>query len=177
MYLELDREEGIRDIRQQGYADRMVDQDARENDKYLRSFADKHPALTEAEFKAEYIAGVVQREFEVKQSREEGEGRLSITAPQDRADELEKVSLDKDWFERASRQIREFPTVADYPVEEMAVAQAYWNGQRDLFNSAREAALKADPTLAKDLPAAIEVDEIRVRQKVQEQDQAMEVGR
>lgn len=177
MSLELDREEGIRDIRQQSYTDRMAHQDAADNEESLRRFADNHPALTAAEVKAEYIAGVVQREFEVKQSREGGQDRPSITAPQDRANESEKVSLDKDWFERASWQIRESPTVAAYPVEEMAVARAYWSGQRDMFNSAREAALKTDPTLAKDLPAAIEVDEIRVRQQMQEQDQSMEVDR
>ena len=89
------------------------------------------------------------------------------------ASEKEKVQIDQEWFERHSFHIREANTVAAYPAEQMAVPQAYWSGQRDLYNSIREDAITLNPSREKDLPAAIEFDEIRVRQQIQEPDQSL----
>jgi hypothetical protein len=83
------------------------------------------------------------------------------------------VQIDQEWFERHSFHIREANTVAAYPAEQMAVPQAYWSGQRDLYNSIREDAITLNPNREKDLPAAIEFDEIRVRQRIQEPDQSL----
>jgi hypothetical protein len=140
-------------VRQQGFTDV---QDQSGNAVYLAELAEKNPTLNSAEVRSAYLQGVAQQQ---------PEGRNE-----------EKVQLDQEWFERHSFHIREANTVAAYAPEEMAVAQAYWSGQRDLFNSVREDAITVNPSRAKDLPAAIEFDEIRVRQQIQEPGQSLELA-
>jgi hypothetical protein len=74
------------------------------------------------------------------------------------------------WLEQESARIREASELS-VPTAEVELAEAYWSGRRDSFNEAREYMLQANAGLEKDLPAAIEVDEIRVRQKIEVQDQ------
>lgn len=81
------------------------------------------------------------------------------------------VPLDREWFDRASWTIRESQSRENVPIHELARVEAYWSGQRDLYNSVHQAAIKADPSLEKELPPAIQIDEIRVRQRVFEQEQ------
>jgi hypothetical protein len=137
-------------VRQQGFTDV---QNQSGNAAYLAELAEKNPSLTSAEIRSAYLQGVAQQQ---------PEGRIE-----------EKVQLDQEWFERHSFHIREANTVAAYPAEQMAVPQAYWSGQRDLYNSIREDAITLNPTREKDLPGAIEFDEIRVRQQIQEPDQSL----
>ena len=89
------------------------------------------------------------------------------TAP-DTPAEVRTASLN--WLEQESARIREASELS-VPTAEVELAEAYWSGRRDSFNEAREYMLQANAGLEKDLPAAIEVDEIRVRQKIEVQDQ------
>jgi len=82
--------------------------------------------------------------------------------------EVRTASLN--WLEQESARIREASELS-VPTADVELAEAYWSGRRDSFNEAREYMLQANAGLEKDLPAAIEVDEIRVRQQIEVQDQ------
>jgi hypothetical protein len=92
----------------------------------------------------------------------------------------EPETVGQTWLDQEGNRIREAAALA-VPAAEIALAGAYWNGRREGFNSAREDVLANHPERAQDLPAAIEVDEIRIRQQVLEQEQtrdrSLEVAR
>jgi hypothetical protein len=82
----------------------------------------------------------------------------------------EPETVSQTWLDQEATRIREAAALA-VPAAEIDLAGAYWNGRREGFNSAREDVLAKHPERAQDLPAAIEVDEIRIRQQVLEQEQ------
>jgi hypothetical protein len=96
--------------------------------------------------------------------RDEYTGRLK---DQEMGDKRDTVS--QTWLERQAKLIRQADIAV--AVEDVPLAMAYYNGWRQAYNSAREDVIENHPERAKDLPAAIEVDEIRVRQQVMEQEQ------
>jgi len=53
---------------------------------------------------------------------------------------------------------------------ETSAALNYWRGRAEEFNARREAIVRHHPELVKDLPPALEIDEIQVRQQVLEQE-------
>ena len=53
---------------------------------------------------------------------------------------------------------------------EASAALNYWRGRAEEFNATREAIVRHHPELARDLPPALEVDEIQVRQRVLERE-------
>lgn len=57
---------------------------------------------------------------------------------------------------------------------EASAALNYWRGRAEEFNTTREAIVRHRPELAKDLPPALEVDEIQVRQRVLERERGKE---
>lgn len=57
-------------------------------------------------------------------------------------------------------------------VLETSAALNYWRGRAEEFNATREAIVQHRPELAKDLPPALEVDEIQVRQRVLERERS-----
>lgn len=77
------------------------------------------------------------------------------------------------WLQQEATLIREASELA-VPASEIGLANAYWNGRREGFNSAREDVLAHFPDRSRDLPDAIQVDEVRVRQLVIEQEQAID---
>jgi hypothetical protein len=78
------------------------------------------------------------------------------------------VTASKEWLQQEAERIREASELA-VPAAEADLAAAYWNGRREGFNSVREDVLAKYPDRANDLPEAIQVDEILVRQVQQEQ--------
>jgi hypothetical protein len=74
----------------------------------------------------------------------------------------------KEWLQQEAERIRQAADLV-VPAAEAGLAAAYWNGRRESFNSAREDVLAKYPDRANDLPEAIQVDEILVRQVQQEQ--------
>jgi len=78
-------------------------------------------------------------------------------------------TVSQTWLEAEVIRIKSANIAA--AVEDVPLALAYYNGRREAFNSAREDFIENHPERAKDTPAAIEVDEIRVRQQVMEQEQ------
>jgi hypothetical protein len=91
-----------------------------------------------------------------------------VQTAQNTPTEVRTASLN--WLEQEAVRIREASELS-VPTAEVELAEAYWSGRRDSFNEAREQMLHANPGLEKDLPAAIEIDEIRVRQQMGVQDQ------
>ena len=57
---------------------------------------------------------------------------------------------------------------------EASAALNYWRGRAEEFNATREAIVRHRPELARDLPPALEVDEIQVRQRVLERERREE---
>ncbi|MBV9082695.1 MAG: hypothetical protein JOZ62_08475 [Acidobacteriaceae bacterium] len=57
---------------------------------------------------------------------------------------------------------------------EAVAALNHWRGRAEEFNATREAIARQHPEIAKDLPAALEVDEIQVRQRVLERERSEE---
>lgn len=68
-----------------------------------------------------------------------------------------RAEIDREW-----RDVVAFSTV------EAAAALNYWRGRGEEYNATREAIIHSHPHLVKDLPPAIQVDEIQVRQQVLE---------
>lgn len=83
-----------------------------------------------------------------------------------------------DWLQKESATIRQAAEIA-VPTAEIELAHAYWNGRRESYNSVREGLISNQPTVAADLPPAIQVDEIRIRQQVldQQQDRSLATAR
>ena len=80
----------------------------------------------------------------------------------------ESRTVSQTWLEREATRLRESPERAGVSIEEIALAEAYYNGRREGFNSAREDFLEHHPERANDIPPAIEIQEIRVRQRAME---------
>lgn len=57
---------------------------------------------------------------------------------------------------------------------EAGAALNYWRGRAEEFNATREAIVRHRPELARDLPPALEIDEIQVRQRVLERERSEE---
>ncbi len=74
----------------------------------------------------------------------------------------------ENWLRREASRIREVAELV-IPVSEIAVAESYLNGRREAFNSLRDEFLAQHPDRAKDLPEAIQVDQIRMQQAQEEQ--------
>jgi hypothetical protein len=70
------------------------------------------------------------------------------------------------WLEQEARLIRESSEVAGrIATEDIPLAEAYYSGRRDSFNSAREDFIQHNPDLANSVPSAIEADELRIQQR------------
>jgi len=59
-------------------------------------------------------------------------------------------------------------------VVEASAALNYWRGRAEEFNATREAIVRNRPELLRDLPPALEIDEIQVRQRVLERERSEE---
>jgi hypothetical protein len=79
----------------------------------------------------------------------------------------ESLTVSPTWLEQEAGGIRaaERGGVAS---EDIPLAEAYYNGRREAFNSARTDFLANNPERANEVPAAIEIQEIRVPQRVLE---------
>lgn len=76
-----------------------------------------------------------------------------------------------DWYLAKEReQIKE---------ENVPLHEAYLSGRRDSYNALREDLVSKNPELEKSLPPSVEMDEIQVRQAVQQQkeDRSLELAR
>lgn len=86
-----------------------------------------------------------------------------------------------DWYlaqERAN--IKEIQgAAAQMSNENLPLHEAYLSGRRDAYNSLRDEVVIENPELAKSLPPSIEMDEIKVRQVVEQQkeDRSLELAR
>jgi hypothetical protein len=85
----------------------------------------------------------------------------------------ERLGVSVDWLRDEAETIK---VQAEWAVDAGVAAThaAYVNGRRDAFNELRMDILDGDPGREKDLPPAIQIDEIQVRQKVLEQEQSQE---
>jgi hypothetical protein len=73
--------------------------------------------------------------------------------------EARRAEIDAEW-----REVVAFSTV------ETAAALNYWRGRAEEYNAFRETLMRQHPDREKDLPPALQVDEIQVRQVVLEQE-------
>jgi hypothetical protein len=82
------------------------------------------------------------------------------------------------WLEQEARLIRESSEVAGrIATEDIPLAEAYYSGRRDSFNSAREDFIQHNPDLANSVPSAIEADEIRIQQRaIEPENLSLEFG-
>jgi hypothetical protein len=77
--------------------------------------------------------------------------------------EARRSEIDTEW-----REVVAFSTV------EGAAAVNYWRGRAEEYNAFRDALVRQHPDREKDLPPALQVDEIQVRQAVLEQEKEQE---
>ncbi len=204
-----EKDQAILNVRLQGYIDTQAAPDRSENsiESSVAGLSARYPVLTPAEVRLEYITGVVEREAQVKNSGIESQYRSSTAYDEgldlagQREDRLRDAETQKilveffdkarevdptvpdirkapTWFDQEASRIQQAPELA-VPANEIELANAYWNGRREGFNSARQFAIDHNPSLEMDLPPAIQLDEIRVRQPAleQEQDQSLSVAR
>lgn len=86
-----------------------------------------------------------------------------------------------DWYLAKEReQIKEIQSAAAQITEEnVPLHEAYLSGRRDSYNALREDLVSKNPELEKSLPPSVEMDEIQVRQAVQQQkeDRSLELAR
>jgi hypothetical protein len=204
-----EKDQAILNVRLQGYIDTQAAPDRSENsiESSVAGLSARYPVLTPAEVRLEYITGVVEREAQVKNSGIESQYRSSTAYDEgldlagQREDRLRDAETQKilveffdkarevdptvpdirkapTWFDQEASRIQQAPDLA-VPAHEIELANAYWNGRREGYNSARQFAIDHNPGLVMDLPPAIQLDEIRVRQPAleQEQDQSLSVAR
>lgn len=83
-----------------------------------------------------------------------------------------------DWYLAKEReQIKEIQSAgAQITEENVPLHQAYLSGRRDSYNALRENLVANNPELEKSLPPSVEMDEIQVRQAVQQQKDDRSVG-
>lgn len=79
--------------------------------------------------------------------------------------ERQPPNVNQSWLEKEAQLIRESSAVAGrIATEDIPLAEAYYSGRRDAFNSAREDFIQHNPELAATVPPAIETHEIRIQQ-------------
>lgn len=109
------------------------------------------------------------RKYDVEQTHEAARPTVELDDQQRKA--LEHAMRERQlWI---TSEVAE--TVAFSKVEENA-ALNYLRGRAEEYNDVRDTLIKHVPSLEKDLPAALRVDEIRVRQVTQEQERQEEIG-
>jgi len=95
--------------------------------------------------------------------------------------ELAKAIIDEDLAVRPLEIEREWRSATAETLVQAGAATNYFRGRADEWNATRESIARNHPELAKDLPPAIQVDEIVVRQQAlereQERDRSLEVAR
>jgi hypothetical protein len=95
--------------------------------------------------------------------------------PQSRTAEVPSVRVDAEVFsEKRAEIVVGSASAAVATAAEAGAATSYYRGQAETYNGFREAAIERNQAAAKDLPPALQVDEIRVRQVQQEQDRGEE---
>jgi hypothetical protein len=86
-----------------------------------------------------------------------------------------------DWYLAKEReQIKEIQSAAVQITEDnLPLHEAYLSGRRDSYNALREDLVANNPELEKSLPPSVEMDEIQVRQAVQQEkeDRSLELAR
>ena len=153
------------------------------NRENLDEFARRFSALNFDEIDEAYLGGAnraidehVQRlTVKVNEGRHVAEEKSVINdrETQDRATGgISAQQEASDWKRHLQAEAQVIRDGVEVPVIASAVAehQAYLNGRRQAFNEARGAFLEANLRNEKDLPSEIQVDEIRVREIVQERE-------
>jgi hypothetical protein len=86
-----------------------------------------------------------------------------------------------DWYLAKEReQIKDMQSAAAQITEDnLPLHEAYLSGRRDSYNALREDLVANNPELEKSLPPSVEMDEIQVRQAVQQEkeDRSLELAR
>lgn len=123
---------------------------------------------------------VQERYFE--QKRELGFGRKEAHVPERTkrqepdSQAVAKALIEKHLAARRAEFVEESSEVVAFSTVEAVAALNYWRGRAEEYNASREAIVRSHPELAKDLPPALEVDEIRVRQVTLEQEREQDRG-
>ena len=176
----------IKDLQQLGAISQQDQREAVEfvaNRENLDEFARRFSALNFDEIDEAYLGGAnraidehVQRlTVKVNEGRHVAEEKSVINdrETQDRATGgISAQQEASDWKRHLQAEAQVIRDGVEVPVIASAVAehQAYLNGRRQAFNEARGAFLEANLRNEKDLPSEIQVDEIRVREIVQERE-------
>ncbi|MDQ2833784.1 MAG: hypothetical protein M3Y50_08590 [Acidobacteriota bacterium] len=125
----------------------------------------------------EFMDKIIER-MAVDQAAEQAwreEQRPALAASQARGEWV------PDWYLTKEReQIKEMQSAtAQITEENVPLHEAYLSGRRDSYNALREDLVAKNPELEKSLPPSVEMDEIQVRQAVQQQkeDRSLELAR
>ncbi|HET6206864.1 MAG TPA: hypothetical protein VFD98_08650 [Terracidiphilus sp.] len=92
--------------------------------------------------------------------------------PQERSAAVERSEMSELLETRRSEIDSEWREVVAFSTVEGAAAVNYWRGRAEEYNAFRDALVRQHPEREKDLPPALQVDEIQVRQVVLEQERS-----
>lgn len=171
VYRHLLRTEGVRTFDEQSPAQSLLSQDDY-FDAYSRG---GNKAVQEWYFEQKRQLQLGRKyEMDQAETQEARDGRLAFRE----AVEVPRVlsAVERAMRERQLAITTEAAETVAFSTAEYNAAINYVRGKTDGYNETRDALIRHNPGLEKDLPPALLVDEIRVRQVTQDQERTQDIG-